>query len=148
MTLLGRCDSSSGFFLMSRDLGHTGSVSQWTLELKVVQPLRIYPYMRIGRCLLASIRFSSAYDGRYHHDLGPVPNRDPRLLDACLTSRARESLLSCCQLNENSSHDLTGNAIREAVRAGEIVIEPFSESQLGPNSYDFRLGDRCCCTGL
>ena len=38
---------------------------------------------------------------------------------------------------------LTGNAIREAVVAGDIVIEPFSESQLGPNSYDFRLGDRC-----
>jgi dCTP deaminase len=38
---------------------------------------------------------------------------------------------------------LSGIAIAEAVRSGEIVIEPFSESQLGPNSYDFRLGDRC-----
>jgi dCTP deaminase len=38
---------------------------------------------------------------------------------------------------------LTGSAIRAAVMAGEIVIEPFNELQLGPNSYDFRLGDRC-----
>lgn len=26
---------------------------------------------------------------------------------------------------------------------GDIVISPFTTSQLGPNSYDFRLGDRC-----
>jgi dCTP deaminase len=38
---------------------------------------------------------------------------------------------------------LSGEAIRAAVSTGEIVIEPFNESQLGPNSYDFRLGDRC-----
>jgi dCTP deaminase len=38
---------------------------------------------------------------------------------------------------------LSGEAIKTAVASGEIIIAPFSESQLGPNSYDFRLGDRC-----
>jgi len=38
---------------------------------------------------------------------------------------------------------LSGNSTREAVRLGDIVISPFTESQLGPNSYDFKLGDRC-----
>jgi len=38
---------------------------------------------------------------------------------------------------------LTGNAIQEAVQLGDISISPFSVDQLGPNSYDFRLGKRC-----
>jgi dCTP deaminase len=38
---------------------------------------------------------------------------------------------------------LTGPEIQAARVAGDIVISPFHCSQLGPNSYDFRLGDRC-----
>jgi dCTP deaminase len=38
---------------------------------------------------------------------------------------------------------LTGAAIRSAVGNRTIIIEPFEQSQVGPNSYDFRLGDRC-----
>src|SRR5437588_1505948 len=38
---------------------------------------------------------------------------------------------------------LTGSAIESAVEKGDIVIEPFSKIQLGPNSYDFKLGSRC-----
>jgi len=38
---------------------------------------------------------------------------------------------------------LTGEAIREAVDQGDIVIDPFDPDRLGPNSYDFALGDRC-----
>jgi dCTP deaminase len=38
---------------------------------------------------------------------------------------------------------LTGAAIYEAVLGREIVIDPFDPAQLGPNSYDFHLGDRC-----
>ena len=39
---------------------------------------------------------------------------------------------------------LTGPQIELAVRSGEIVIRPFHKSQIAPNSYDFRLGNRCC----
>src|SRR5688572_16555088 len=36
---------------------------------------------------------------------------------------------------------LTGKAIEEEVELGRIHIDPFTTSQLNPNSYDFRLGD-------
>lgn len=36
---------------------------------------------------------------------------------------------------------LTGTAIKHAVDIGDIEISPFDESQIGPNSYDLRLGD-------
>lgn len=39
---------------------------------------------------------------------------------------------------------LTGPQIESAVKRGQIVIRPFRRRQLEPNSYDFRLGDRCC----
>jgi dCTP deaminase len=39
---------------------------------------------------------------------------------------------------------LTGPQIKSAVEQGKIVIRPFRRRQLAPNSYDFRLGDRCC----
>lgn len=38
---------------------------------------------------------------------------------------------------------LTGDEIRRSVESGEIVIDPFDASRIGPNSYDFTLGDRC-----
>lgn len=38
---------------------------------------------------------------------------------------------------------LSGNAIRDAVERGDIVIDPFDPRRVGPNSYDFALGDRC-----
>jgi dCTP deaminase len=38
---------------------------------------------------------------------------------------------------------LSGDCIRKAVQSGDITIYPFDEQQVGPNSYDFRLGTRC-----
>ncbi|GAA5084278.1 dCTP deaminase [Thermocatellispora tengchongensis] len=35
---------------------------------------------------------------------------------------------------------LTGSAIAEAVARGDIVIDPFDESRVNPNSYNYRLG--------
>lgn len=35
---------------------------------------------------------------------------------------------------------LTGNKIKEEFKAGNIVIKPFSEDQINPNSYNYRLG--------
>ena len=35
---------------------------------------------------------------------------------------------------------LTGNKIREEVKNKNIIIEPFSEDQINPNSYNYRLG--------
>lgn len=36
---------------------------------------------------------------------------------------------------------LTGPKIQEEVEKKNIIITPFSEEQINPNSYDFRLGD-------
>jgi dCTP deaminase len=38
---------------------------------------------------------------------------------------------------------LTGPEIETAVVRGEITIRPFRKRQVAPNSYDFRLGNRC-----
>ena len=36
---------------------------------------------------------------------------------------------------------LTGLEIKERMKKGDIVIKPFNENQLGPNSYNLRLGN-------
>lgn len=50
-TLIGR--SSVGrlglFVQITAPLGHVGTMHCWTLELKVVQPLRVYPRMKLGQ---------------------------------------------------------------------------------------------------
>lgn len=50
-SLIGR--SSIGrlglFMQITADLGHLGAKHCWTLEMEVVQPLRVYPLMRIGQ---------------------------------------------------------------------------------------------------
>ena len=39
-----------GLFLqITAPLGHLGTYHNWTLELKVVQPLKVYPLMKIGQ---------------------------------------------------------------------------------------------------
>lgn len=50
-SLIGRSSLGRlGLFLqITADLGHLGTNHKWTLELTVVQPLRIYPGMRIGQ---------------------------------------------------------------------------------------------------
>ncbi|MEO8582065.1 MAG: deoxycytidine deaminase [Patescibacteria group bacterium] len=50
-SLIGRSSLGRlGLFLqITADLGHLGTSHHWTLELKCVQPLRVYPFMRIGQ---------------------------------------------------------------------------------------------------
>lgn len=49
--LIGRSSVGRlGLFLqITAPLGHVGTEHNWTLELKVVQPLRVYPLMKIGQ---------------------------------------------------------------------------------------------------
>lgn len=82
-TLLGRSSSGRlGLYLnTTADLGHVGAVSHWTLELSVVQPLRIYAGMCVGQIAFwTSAGASTAYRGRYLGDAGPVANRDVQLV--------------------------------------------------------------------
>jgi len=50
-SLIGRSSLGRlGLFLqITADLGHIGTHHKWTLELQVVQPLRVYAGMRIGQ---------------------------------------------------------------------------------------------------
>lgn len=49
--LIGRSSIGRlGLFLqVTAPLGHVGTFHNWTLELKTVQPLRVYPLMKIGQ---------------------------------------------------------------------------------------------------
>jgi dCTP deaminase len=42
---------------------------------------------------------------------------------------------------------LTGSKIAEGVRLGSIIIDPFHEGQLNPNSYNYRLGEQLLLKG-
>lgn len=50
-SLIGRSSIGRlGLFLqITADLGHLGTSHCWTLELHAVQPLKIYPFMKIGQ---------------------------------------------------------------------------------------------------
>ncbi|MBA3973779.1 MAG: deoxycytidine deaminase [Candidatus Solibacter sp.] len=91
MTLLGR--SSLGrlglFVNITADLGHVGSFSHWTLELTVVQPLRVYSAMLLGQVVFWPVEGARQhYGGRYAHHTSPTPCLDRTL---CL-SLAEESI--------------------------------------------------------
>ena len=78
-TLLGRSSMGRlGLFLnITADLGHCGAISQWTLEMAVVQPLRIYAGMPIGQVAFwVQHGDANHYVGRYQRDLGPQLNKD------------------------------------------------------------------------
>jgi dCTP deaminase len=54
------------FLQMSAPLGHTGAIINWTLEITVVHPVRLYPYMRIGKiCFWQNLGEINEYSGRY-----------------------------------------------------------------------------------
>jgi dCTP deaminase len=83
MTLLGRSSLGRlGLFLnVTADLGHVGASSRWTLELTVVQPLRVYPRMRIGQVAFWEVDGDLRhYTGRYLGDFLPVACRDHDLI--------------------------------------------------------------------
>ncbi|KAJ1683621.1 hypothetical protein LUZ63_021158 [Rhynchospora breviuscula] len=71
--LIGRSSIGRlGMFLqISADLGHLGAVHKWTLEIVVVQPLRVYSGMRIGQVSFwrpsGDIAPYSGYFGTHSH---------------------------------------------------------------------------------
>jgi dCTP deaminase len=85
MTLVGR--SSVGrlglFVNISADLGHMGSHNRWTLEIKVVQPVIVYPHQCIGQVAFwETTGMPDPYAGRYQNDDRPYPSKDARLLSS------------------------------------------------------------------
>jgi dCTP deaminase len=77
-SLIGRSSLGRlGLFLqVSADLAQLGLVHQWTLEMMVVQPVRVYPRMRIGQ--VSFWRPSGrrkVYRGRYRRTNLPTTSR-------------------------------------------------------------------------
>lgn len=75
-TLIGR--SSVGrlgmFLTASADLGNLGTAHCWTLEITVVQPLKIYPGMKVGQvCFWAPEGNAQSYGGAYTDFNCPTP---------------------------------------------------------------------------
>lgn len=68
-SLIGRSSVGRlGLFLqITADLGHIGAKHCWTLELKVVQPLIVYPNMNIGQVSFWVLEgpLDNLYDGKY-----------------------------------------------------------------------------------
>ncbi|WP_455352002.1 dCTP deaminase [Streptomyces sp. SYSU K217416] len=81
-SLIGR--SSLGrlglFVQVTADLGHQGAIHCWTLELAVVQPLRVFSGMPLGQVSFwrsaGSVTF---YSGRYARSSLPTPFWPPSL---------------------------------------------------------------------
>jgi len=74
-TLMGRSSLGRlGLFLqITADLGQLGTRHAWTLELKVVQPLVVYPKMIIGQVCFWKVEGhnDSLYNGKYSGDFVP-----------------------------------------------------------------------------
>ncbi|PZG09157.1 dCTP deaminase [Nonomuraea aridisoli] len=67
-SLIGRSSLGRlGMFLQfSADLGNLGACHRWTLEIKVVQPIRIYPGMVAGQVTFwASVGAVPPYEGHF-----------------------------------------------------------------------------------
>lgn len=81
-SLIGR--SSLGrlglFVQVTADLGHQGAVHCWTLELTVVQPLRVVPGMSLGQVSFWRTAGSvTSYSGMYGQTSAPRPFWPPSL---------------------------------------------------------------------
>lgn len=60
----------------SAPLGHVGAVINWTLEICVTQPIRVYPRMRLGKiCFWQNYGNIDGYKGRYLGSTSTVASR-------------------------------------------------------------------------
>ncbi len=60
------------YIYLNSGLGDLGFKRQWTLELHVVQPLKVYPGMKVGQMLFwVPLGDITLYDGKYKDSVGP-----------------------------------------------------------------------------
>lgn len=85
-SLIGRSSVGRlGLFLqITADLGQLGAKHHWTLELTVVQPVRVYPGMKIGQVSFWAISGEKEhnYRGKYRHHSKPHPSKFHKELTA------------------------------------------------------------------
>ncbi|MBX7066816.1 MAG: hypothetical protein K1X28_06260 [Parachlamydiales bacterium] len=97
-TLIGRSSLGRlGLFLqITADLGQLGTCHSWTLELKVVQPLVVYPRMVIGQVCFWRVdgNSESLYKGKYHRDSKP---RSSKLYQEATPYAGRVGRIELCE---------------------------------------------------
>lgn len=60
------------YIYLNSGLGDLGFKKQWTLELHVIHPLKVYPDMKVGQMLFwKPIGEILLYDGKYKNSKGP-----------------------------------------------------------------------------
>jgi len=60
------------YIYLNSGLGDIGFKKQWTLELHVIHPLRVYPGMKVGQMLFwKPIGKINLYEGKYRNSKGP-----------------------------------------------------------------------------
>lgn len=63
------------FINITADLIDIGSINQWTLQLHCIQPIRVYPEMRIGQVTFWTVYGEiTLYEGKYGRMPSPVPS--------------------------------------------------------------------------
>lgn len=63
------------FVHVTADLIDIGSINRWTLQLHAVQPVRVYPGMRIGQVTFWRTEGKiDLYRGKYQHSTRPMPS--------------------------------------------------------------------------
>jgi len=64
------------FIHITSDLIDIGSINQWTLQMHVVQKVKIYPGMLIGQVTFwVPTGDIKLYNGKYQHSLGPMESK-------------------------------------------------------------------------
>ncbi|MDB5165987.1 MAG: hypothetical protein JWM37_59 [Candidatus Saccharibacteria bacterium] len=64
------------FINITADLIDIGSINQWTLQMHVVQPVRVYPGMLIGQVTFWEAQGDiELYKGKYQGSRGPMPSQ-------------------------------------------------------------------------
>lgn len=67
------------FIHVTADLIDIGSINKWTLQLHAVQPVRVYPGMRIGQVTFWRTEGDiELYSGKYQHSDRPMPSQSFR----------------------------------------------------------------------
>jgi dCTP deaminase len=64
------------FIHVTADLIDIGSINRWTLQLHAVQPVHVYPGMRIGQVTFWRTQGEiKLYDGKYKNSRRPMPSQ-------------------------------------------------------------------------
>jgi len=68
---------SSGIFIhISADLGHSGAITQWTLEITTGHKIKLYPYQFIGQMIFWVLDGTRlCYDGEYQDMPHSLPSK-------------------------------------------------------------------------